>query len=146
MSGYSGVGYFAGGICADPKWVDVSVGLVWAVLLHNGSGADITTGTVHIQTASALANDPCSPDPATWADLALYPECSSDPNAVTTPATITFSATNPLKDKATCEYSAECPKQFIKVTGAPTGVDAICVVSRLKRAGIPGNPAKFAPH
>jgi hypothetical protein len=142
----SAVGWVLGFVCADPKYTDLSVAYLYAVVVSNFSGADITTGTMKFQSATALANNPCAPDPATWADVQVSPECNPDPNAATATAQITISAQNPLKNGGWCAYAVPCPNQFIKLVGVPTGADAVCVLTRLKRSGIPTNPVNLQVH
>jgi hypothetical protein len=116
---------------ASPKFADLAAGNAYALVLSNTTGADITAGTVTIETAAAKADDPCVPD--VWAPLTVVPECDALPGSVAGPATITFSAAHPLKAGAQCQYAAPCPHQFVRMAGVPAGVDAYAVLTRLKR-------------
>jgi hypothetical protein len=131
MSILSAAGTVAVFNAASPKFADLAAANAYAIVLSNTTGADITAGTVTIETASAKADDPCAPD--TWAPLNVVPECDALPGSVAGPATITFSATHPLTDGAQCQYAAPCLNQFLRLTGVPTGVDAFVVLTRLKR-------------
>src|SRR5262245_56644567 len=117
---------------ASPKYADVSLGYAYSIILSNQTGADITSGTLTIETAPPSANDPCVP--GTFAPLQVEPQCNSAPGTVTGPATITITAQNPIKAGAQCAFMAPCPDKFIRVAGTPpVGLDILAVVTRLKR-------------
>lgn len=131
MSILSAAGTVAVFNAASPKFADLAAANAYVIVLANTTGADIVTGTVTIETANAQAGDPCVPD--VWAPLTVVPECDALPGSVAGPATITFSAANPLKDGAQCQYAAACPHQFVRLTGVPVGAEAYVVLTRLKR-------------
>lgn len=131
MSMWSAVQEAIAVVAASPKFANLAAGNSYALNLSNQSGADIVAGTMTIEGADAKADDHCAPD--VWAALQVVPACDAAPGTVTGPATITLSAQNPIKDKQVCAYSVECPKQFIRVAGVPAGLDAIVVLTHLKR-------------
>jgi hypothetical protein len=129
----------AAGFCAaynvtSPKYADLANAMAFAIVLNNTTGTDITSGTITIETAHAKADDFCAPDG--WAPLRIEPDCAAAPGTVAGPATIEFSEQHPLKAGASCSYGLPCPEQFVRVTGVPSGVDAIAVIPNLRRANL----------
>jgi hypothetical protein len=116
---------------ATPKFADLAAGNAYAIVLVNTTAADITAGTVTIEAADAKADDPCAPD--VWAPLKVIPDCDAPLGTVSTNAVITISAQHPIKAMSQCSYAIPCPKQFIRATAPPAGIDALAVVTRLKR-------------
>src|SRR5262245_55693360 len=139
----SAVGHVLAFNVAAPKWADLSGGYDYAIVITNQTAADIVTGTLTFETAVSEEDDPCTPDDATWAPMQILPECDSPPGAAVADATVTFSASNPLPAHSQCQYNVPCPERFVRVSGVPTGADAIAVVTGLRRAGNPGNPANM---
>jgi len=115
----------------SPKFADLLPGLTYSLVLVNSSSSDITTGTITIETADAKVDSPCEPD--VWAPLDAVPTCDALPGTVAGAAKIVLSAQNPLKAYTQCGYAFPCPNQFLRVSGVPTGVDAIVIVDRLRR-------------
>jgi len=128
---WSGAGTFIAFDAKSPKYADLAPGLAYAIQLINTSSNDVVSGTVTIEVADAKPDDPCTPD--TWSALEAVPTCDSAPGTVAGAATIAFSTQYPLKAYSQCGYAAPCPKQFLRISGVPTGVDSIVVVNRLKR-------------
>lgn len=129
VSGAGAAAVFNG---ASPKFADISLGYAYAIVLANQTAADITAATLTIEHADPDPNDMCVP--GAFAPIDVAPECDSLPGAVSGPATITLSASTPLKAGAQCSFAAPCPKKFVRVAGVGvTGVDVFIVVTRLKQ-------------
>jgi hypothetical protein len=116
---------------AAPKFADLAPGLAYAIVLANQTAADIAAGDFTIEGADASDDDACVP--GAWAALVQEPACDSLPGTVAGPAKIVITAENPIKANSVCTYSIDCPKQFIRVSGAAGGLDILVVVTRLKR-------------
>lgn len=121
---------------AAPNWGRLSDGYAYSVCILNATPDPITSGTYTFQGAASRADDPCSPDDATWADLVDYPACDALPGTVEGPARIAFTTASPLPGHTQCQYAIACPEPFIRVNGPATpGVSIIAVVTRLRRSG-----------
>lgn len=134
MNLISGAGKLIAAIIATPKWMDLSLGYEYVVVFSNGTNAPIAAGPFTIQDAAPSAADPCLPDAATWADIAVTPDCDDLPSVVTGPATVDFTPAA-IPAFSQCHVAVKCPRPFIRVIGTPTGLDIIGVVSRLRRSG-----------
>jgi hypothetical protein len=129
---WSAAGAVAAWNVATPKFANLAVGYAYAVIFGNQSVSDITSGTYTFEGADASPADACLP--GTFAALQTTPACDALPGTVVGPATITFSAAAPLRAGQMCSFAIECPKQFLRVAGAPVGgMDIIAVVTRLRR-------------
>jgi len=129
---WSAAGQYLAWVISDTKYADLAPGLSYGITLVNSTASDVTSGTITLQGADAKPDDPCAPD--VWAALQTVPGCEGVvEGTVTGPATITFTPQHPLKAHSQCTYSAPCPQQFLRATGIPSSVDAIVVVTRLKR-------------
>jgi hypothetical protein len=142
MNVFSGAGTVEAYLVDATNWADLSGGYQYSIVLQNPSGADITSGELHLECAHARHDNLCEPD--TWAPLSEPLGCSSVLNnsMVEDPAVIAISEDNPIPAGSQCSFSAPCPCQFLRVTGAPAGLNVIVVVSRLRRTGGPAIPAK----
>jgi len=135
----SGAGTYLAFNAVSPKYADLLPGLQYGITLVNTTANDITTGTIAIEGADALPDDQCTP--GTFAALQGVPTCDAAPGTVAGPATIVLSAQNPIRAHSQCAYSVPCPQQFLRLTGVPAALDAIVVVSALRRTDFSvGNP------
>lgn len=116
---------------ATPKFADLAAGNAYAIVLVNTTAADIEAGAITIEAADAKADDPCAPD--VWGPLQVIPDCDAPMGTGTADAVITLSPEHPIKAMSQCSYAVPCPKQFIRATAPPAGIDALAVVTRLKR-------------
>lgn len=136
MNLISGVGKLIAANLSATKWMDLSLGLEYTIVFSNPTNAAIQAGPFVVQDAAPSAADPCLPDAATWADIAVTPDCDDLPSVVTGPATITFQgAANAIPAYSQCHVAVKCPRPFIRVTGTAGGLDIIGVLTRLRRSG-----------
>jgi hypothetical protein len=123
--------YCGGG--AD-RYIDLSQGFAYSLMITNNTDEDITSGTVQIEVADAKPDSPCEPD--TWGPLDPVNGCgpivSGQPYV--DPVSIEITPERPIRARSSCAYSAPCPKQFMRVTGAPAGTDVVAIVTRPRRS------------
>ena len=128
---WSGASSFLAYLAASPNYADLGPGLIYAIVLQNPGSTDVTTGTVAIEAADAKPDDPCTPD--TWAPLPFIPPCDAPAGTNLGNAQIVLSAQQPIRARSQCSFSLPCPRQFLRLTGVPSGLNAIVVVGRLRR-------------
>jgi len=118
-------------VVSATKYADLLPGLSYGVTLINTTAADVASGTITLEAADALPDDACKP--GTFAALAGVPQCDAAPGTVAGPATIQLTPQNPIRAYSQCTYAFACPNQFLRVTGVPASLDAVVVVTRLRR-------------
>lgn len=112
---------------ASPNYADLSPGLAYAILVSNNSDTELEVDMT-VEGADAQADNYCVPD--TWAPLDPVADCSV---VVAGPATPPVKIVDTIPARTVCAYAAPCPKQFIRVTGAPADASVTVVVTRLRR-------------
>jgi hypothetical protein len=144
MGAYSAAGTVEGWDGKAPKWVDLAPGLRYAICLANATDADITSGTLTVEAADASEDDICKPGEFTT--LQTEPDCASP---VGTPplmdAIITLDEHHKIPAHSQCQVAFPCPKRFIRVSGAPAGLDVTIVLRDLKRSGMSVTDAGIWP-
>jgi len=128
---WSGAGTYLAYVISATKYADLLPGLQYGITLTNSTATDVTSGTITLEGADALPDDQCTP--GTFAALPGVPMCDAPPGSVAGPATIVLSAQNPIKAHSQCTFAFACPQQFLRATGVPASLDAIVVVTRLRR-------------
>lgn len=125
----------------SPNYADISLGFEYAIALMNSTAADITTGTVILEGAEAQHDNPCEPD--TFHPLDPVADCGPIVTGVpyTPPVQIDITPERPIPARGVCLYAAPCPLQFLRVTGVPAGVNAIVIITRLRRS----DPGMWGP-
>jgi hypothetical protein len=128
---FSAAGTFLAFNVISPKYADLSLGLGYGITLVNTTASDVTSGAITFEAADASTDDHCVP--GTFAPLPAVAACDAPPGYDPGNAVLTITAQNPIKAHSQCTFSVPCPKQFLRVSGAPAALDVIAVVTPLKR-------------
>lgn len=138
---WSGSGYGTAYDIKSPKWGFLGNALAAAIVLRNTTAAEINTGTFTVETAFPAHDNMCLPD-TTWTQMWTQPGCGCSPADPSAPLEIDL-ANHPIPPYSECSFMVPCPEAFIRVVGAPAGVDVLLVITRQRESGIPQDPAWF---
>lgn len=125
---FSGVGRAVVFAAVAPAYANLAVGYAYALHLINTTAAEIKAGNIAVKTAPASDDDPCVP--GTWAPMEGVPVCGDSAS----PGDVVVDLANlPIPAGGQCAISWPCPDQFVQVDALPAGIQAVIVVTSLRR-------------
>lgn len=120
-------------VATAPGFANLLFGFEYGVSLINTTDQPITSGTITFEEADAKPDNQCEPD--VWAPMEPIAGCGAIVTGVPDVGPVHYEITpeRPIPPYGACNVAAPCPKQFLRVTGLPAGVEAMVVITRPRR-------------